>query len=141
MCVNYNSEDPHGRKGRKGTKTIGHDNLSNQGLDKAKISKEKDDLEAVNRALAEKKAANTLGDAKDGGDGRDGLGAGDGSSGKIGDGSSDRDGDGIDGDDKNHLRSEEDDKDTKDDASKKKQSQTGPLVPDTALGKTPYNMV
>ncbi|XP_039862362.1 immunoglobulin-like and fibronectin type III domain-containing protein 1 [Simochromis diagramma] len=128
-------EDPHGRKGRKGTKTIGHDNLSNQGLDKAKISKEKDDLEAVDRALAEKKAADTLGDAKDGGDGRDGLGAGDGSSGKIGDGSGDRDGDGTDGDDKNHLRSEEDDKDTKDDASKKKQSRTGPLVPDTVLDR------
>lgn len=86
-----------------------------------------DDLEAARRAQAEKDAADTAAGAVlgDEGDGRGG--SGDGSGAKT-------DGDG-DGYDKNLLTDDADDAHDAHDADDKKKKRTGPLVPDTVIGK------
>ena len=78
----------------------------------AKLQKQKDDLEAARRAQAEKDAADKTGGDDDG------------------------DGDG-DGKNKNLLTDGSDENKGNDgDDTKKKRVRTGPLVPDTVIGKT-----
>lgn len=146
-CVYSNSADPNGRKNRKGTKTGKQDYQNKLALEQqAKLQKEKDDLEAAKRALAERDAADAA--AKDAlmkeGDVRDGTGEGtmDGTVKGTGDGAGDWSGgitDGKEGDEggmnKNLFR-DDDDANKKDaDDKKRRRLRTGPLVPDTVKGK------
>lgn len=143
VCVCSNSADPNGRKGRKGTQTGNQDYQAKLALEQqAKLQKEKDDLDAARRALAEKEAADAAAKVAlgHGGDGRDG--SGDGTSDGTGDETGDGTGDGTDGDEgdeggKNKkLLTDGDDENKKDaDDKKKRRLRTGPLVPDTVIGK------
>lgn len=134
MCVHGNSADPNG-KGRKGTQTGNQDDLIKLALEQqAKLQKQKDALEAARRAQSEK-------DAADAGDGRDGSGdgTGGGTGGKTGSKTGSKtDGDEGDGDGTHkNLLTDGDDGNKRDDANDKKNKRvrTGPLVPDTVIGK------
>lgn len=119
------SADPNSGKGHKTTTVGGDDDLARLALEQqAKLQKEKEDSEAARRAQAEQDAARA--DGGDGmGDGRDGYGDG----GDGGDGADKADG--ADGDDENNK----DGGDGGDGRDKKKRVRTGPLVPDTVIGK------
>lgn len=98
------------------------DDMSKLSLDnQLKIQKEKDDLDAARRAQEEKDARDAAAKAALQ-DGRDGSGDG-------------NDGDDEDGKNKNLLTDGEDKNDDGDADGKKKRSRTGPLVPDTIIGK------
>lgn len=146
-CVYSNSADPNGRKNRKGTKTGKQDDRDKLAPEQqAKLQKEKDDLDAARRALAERDAAD--GAAKDAlrkeRDERDGSGDGtmDGTGKGTGDGAGDWSGgitEGEEGDEggmnKNLFR-DDDDANKKDaDDKKRRRLRPGPLVPDTVTGK------
>ena len=142
MCVHFNSADPDHSKGRKGTQTGDQDDLIKLALEQqAKLQQQKDDLEAARRAQAEKDAADAAAKAAlgDGGDGS-GHGSGDGFGDGFGDGSGGKkdgeDKNKADGDDDNKGKTENDDAD-----DKKKRVRTGPLLPDTVIGKTAYCIV
>ena len=124
-----NSADPDGRKLRKSTKSGEQDDLTKLALEQqAKLQKDKAHLEAVRQAQADKDAADAaaraaLGDERDG--------SGDKSDEKT-------DGDEGDGKGNKNLLGDGDDENKKGDADdqKKKRLRTGPLVPDTVVGKT-----
>ncbi|XP_034545040.1 immunoglobulin-like and fibronectin type III domain-containing protein 1 [Notolabrus celidotus] len=98
--------DPNGSKGLKSNKTGDQDDLTKLAMEQqAKLQKEKEDLEAARRAQADAAAQASQGD-------------------------------GGDGSGNNKDLTDGDDKDKTDGAEKKKRRlQTGPLVPDTAMGK------
>lgn len=149
MSVFPNPVDTNGHKVHKGIKSADQDDLIKLALEQqAKLQKEKDDLEAAQRAQAKKDAADAAARAELGGvtDGRDGSGegSGDGYSNGSGDGPVDGSGSGprvmADGDEsegeKNNFLGVDDDK-NKDDADekKKKRLRAVPLVPDMVTGK------